>query len=409
MTEHFTPPKRLDYLDAVRAFALLLGIVFHASLSFMPMYIGWAVMDVSTSSIIPSFVLISHSFRMELFFLIAGFFGHMTFHKKGAKPFLKSRFVRITVPFVIAWFILRPLVVSGWIMGAESLRGEVNILSGLTQSFQMLQDLPSGLFVGTHLWFLYYLMLATGSTLLGAKLLSLCPPLKQGLERFADRALKRLARSSSSAAVLAIPTAACLYFMSGWGMDTPDKSLIPHLPTYFVYLGCFALGWLIHRQPELMSEISLLKPVRVLNILGSAALTLYLSEYQSDPGFEFYEQARIAFAFSYGVLMWSLVFGAIGLFRRLFDKSSRLIRYIADSSYWLYLIHLPVVVWLQVAFAELPMNWSLKLPAISVITIGLSLLLYDLFVRPTFIGKTLNGTTKPSILLFATLGRKNKS
>ena len=30
------PSARLDYLDATRAFALLLGIVFHASLSFTP-------------------------------------------------------------------------------------------------------------------------------------------------------------------------------------------------------------------------------------------------------------------------------------------------------------------------------------------------------------------------------------
>jgi len=67
-------PHRLYYLDAVRAFALLLGIVFHASLSFTPMFLGWAVMDISTSPLVSTFMLVSHSFRMELFFLIAGFF-----------------------------------------------------------------------------------------------------------------------------------------------------------------------------------------------------------------------------------------------------------------------------------------------------------------------------------------------
>src|SRR5205814_10019768 len=30
---------------------------------------------------------------------------------------------RIAVPFVVGWFILHPLVVSGWIMGSASLRG----------------------------------------------------------------------------------------------------------------------------------------------------------------------------------------------------------------------------------------------------------------------------------------------
>ncbi len=69
---------------------MLLGIVFHASLSFVPVFIGWAVMDVSTSSIVGIFLLISHSFRMELFFLIAGFFSHMTFHRKGSGTFFRS-------------------------------------------------------------------------------------------------------------------------------------------------------------------------------------------------------------------------------------------------------------------------------------------------------------------------------
>ena len=98
---------RLDYLDAARAFALLLGIVFHASISFMPMFIGWAVMDISTSDLVPIFMMISHSFRLALFFLIAGFFSHMTFHRKGAANFLQSRLVRIAIPLVIGWFLLR--------------------------------------------------------------------------------------------------------------------------------------------------------------------------------------------------------------------------------------------------------------------------------------------------------------
>ena len=73
---------RLDYLDAVRSFALILGVIFHASLSFMPIFIGWAVMDISTSNMVSTFLLINHSFRMELFFLIAGFFSHMKFHQQ---------------------------------------------------------------------------------------------------------------------------------------------------------------------------------------------------------------------------------------------------------------------------------------------------------------------------------------
>ena len=166
---------RLDYLDAVRAFALLLGIVFHASMSFMPIFIGWAVMDISTSPAVSQFILVSHSFRMELFFLMAGYFSHMTFHRKGTRTFIRSRLIQIAIPFVIGWFILKPLIIASWAMGAQSLSGDVNILNGLKTGFLSLNELPTGLFTGTHLWFLYYLFLITGIVLLTRAMIHLSP------------------------------------------------------------------------------------------------------------------------------------------------------------------------------------------------------------------------------------------
>src|SRR5215472_8994714 len=91
--------SRLEYLDATRAFALVLGVVFHASLSFMPLFMGWAVQDVSTSPLVAKFMTVSHSFRMETFFLLAGLFSHLTYHRKGAGAFVRSRVLRIVVPY----------------------------------------------------------------------------------------------------------------------------------------------------------------------------------------------------------------------------------------------------------------------------------------------------------------------
>src|SRR5688572_9012102 len=154
---------RLDYLDATRAFALLLGIVFHASLSFVPIFLGWAVQDISTSPLVGTFMVVSHSFRMETFFLLAGFFGHAAYHRKGIGDFVRTRLLRIVVPFVVGWFILRPLIVSGWIMGRASLQGDYDFWAGIKGGFATLESLPAGLFTGSHLWFLYYLALVTAA------------------------------------------------------------------------------------------------------------------------------------------------------------------------------------------------------------------------------------------------------
>jgi peptidoglycan/LPS O-acetylase OafA/YrhL len=123
-----------------------------------------------------------------------------------------------------------------------------------------------------------------------------------------------------------------------------------------------------------------------------------LSGHQADTGHPHRELLRAGFLFSYATMMWSLASLGIGLFKWLFDKPSKVVRYLADSSYWLYLIHLPIVIWLQIAFAELAFHWSLKLIAISLLTIGISLVLYDLFVRSTVIGKTLNGRRQERVL-----------
>jgi len=391
--------SRLDHLDATRAFALLLGIVFHACLSFMPTFMGWAVQDVSTSPLVAMFMTVSHSFRMEAFFLLAGFFSYLMLQKKGIGEFVRTRALRIAVPFVIGWFLLRPLLVSGWIMGSASLRGDVDIWAGLRGGFQSFSTLPAGIFLGSHLWFLYYVAMITTLGLAVRGLIIASGSWHVGMVQRADALVIWLANSPFSLVILALPTAGALWFMRFWGMDTPDQSLLPHFPVLVIYSGCFGLGWMLSRQRELIAKFTRITPARwILAGLGIAAILL-LGEIERDPGHPHYAAAHVAYAFSYALTMWSLVFLTIGVFQKLCSRSNAVVRYVADSSYWMYLIHLPIVVWLQVAVAELPLHWSFKLAFIFTLTIAISLLTYDLFVRSTFIGWVLNGRRRDRVMI----------
>ncbi|BCD99873.1 acyltransferase family protein [Marinagarivorans cellulosilyticus] len=398
MTQPMLKNQRLDYLDAVRAFALLLGIVFHASLSFMPLYIGWAVMDISTSPVVPVFMLISHSFRMELFFLIAGFFSHMAFHNQGTKAFIQSRTVRIAIPFIIGWLILRPLIVSGWIMGAASLRGDVDISGALLAGVTTLGELPKGFLTGSHLWFLYYLLLLTAVILVARCAIYLHTPIKNYLAVRADKALCWVCSSPFALIALAIPTAVCLWFMDHWGVDTPDKSLIPHIPVTLLYGGIFLFGWLMHRQANCIDSFSRITGFKVALCLFSVGASVKLSSFEMQTGLPYYTWLKVNFMLSYAVMMWTLIALTLGLFKTLFNRQSKIIRYFSDASYWLYLIHLPIVVWLQVAFAELPLHWGMKWALISSTTIIFSIILYDTCVRATLIGAILNGKKRKRLM-----------
>ncbi|OZY83735.1 hypothetical protein CBP51_20310 [Cellvibrio mixtus] len=386
---------RLDYLDAARAFALLLGIVFHASISFLPVFIGWAVMDISTSPLVSVFMMISHSFRLELFFLLAGFFSHMKYHREGIARFLQSRTIQIVIPLIVSWFLLRSLLISGWIMGTESMRGEVHILPAVTAGFATLCDLPENFLVGTHLWFLYYLLLVSLGLVLMRSLVCMHNTTKKELTQLTDTLIRWLCRSPFAIVVLAIPTATCLWFMNNWGMDTPDKTLIPHIPVSFIYGGFFLFGWLLHRQMPLIEHFTRLTWGKFALCSSAIIATYLLASFEMKLAHPHYQLLKSGFVFSYAIMMWSLVSLTIGLFRHTLDRPNNAIRYIADSSYWLYLIHLPIVIWLQITFAELPLHWSIKLITICAITIAISLMLYDLLVRSTFVGAMLNGKRKP--------------
>src|SRR5690606_26086637 len=143
----------------------------------------------------------------------------------------------------------------------------------------------------------------------------------------------------------------------------------------------------------------------VLCLLAIIA-TSSLARFEMQLAHPHYKLIKTFAVLGYTIMMWSLVSLTIGLFRYFFNRPNKIVRYVADSSYWLYLIHLPIVIWLQIAFAELPLHWSIKLVSISALTIFISIVLYDAFVRSTFIGAILNGKPKPRFLF--TLTKKNK-
>jgi glucan biosynthesis protein C len=378
---------RINHLDAVRAFALILGIVFHASLSFMPWSAVWAVTDVSTSGIIAGFSVVSHSFRMELFFLIAGFFSCMALEKRTALAFARSRAIRLGVPFLAGWFLLRPFIVATFVAGKQSMMGPIDWQAAFRYGFMDLANMKTW-FVGSHLWFLYYLLLLTGLMLVLQAFFSKIP-----LSRSGYRIIEKVLQSKTGMAWLCMAMTACtwgiLHFMQVWGMDTPDKSLIPHLPVAGIYGMFFALGWLLRKSGTLQNLPSSLRILIPLSMVA-IGICIALSPIQGDSSHPQYGIARVGFHAAYAVMMWGLVFIALESFRRVAGGESTWIRYIADCSYWMYLIHLPIVIFLQILVAEWPLHWSLKLGLITTTTIGFSVVSYDLIVRSTWLGALLN-------------------
>ena len=108
----------------------------------------------------------------------------------------------------------------------------------------------------------------------------------------------------------------------------------------------------------------------------------------ADPDFVTLKLAALCAAALYA---WSMTFAITGLFLRFASGHRPWMRYLADASYWCYLWHLPLVMWLQVLVAKLPLNGWVKFAFILSVTIAVLLPTYHWFVRYTWIGRMLNG------------------
>ena len=107
--------ERRHDLDALRAFAMLLGIVLHGALAFIPG--AWAVSDTSVEGEgTPFGILVTaiHGFRMPVFFLMSGFFTAMLWRQRGLQALVRHRARRVLLPLAIAMFTVIPLMWVAW-------------------------------------------------------------------------------------------------------------------------------------------------------------------------------------------------------------------------------------------------------------------------------------------------------
>lgn len=91
------------------------------------------------------------------------------------------------------------------------------------------------------------------------------------------------------------------------------------------------------------------------------------------------------------VYAWGMTFGMIGLFPRLFSGESKALRYVSDSSYWLYVAHLPLIIWAQMLVRDWQAPAFLKFVLVCGVVTGVLLLVYQTLVRYRWLGTVLNG------------------
>lgn len=385
--------ERLHALDALRAIALLLGIVLHGAMSFVwasPRF--WIIQDIHPSLILNLLAFTIHVFRMTTFFLMAGFFARMSFHRRGGLGFVRDRLQRIALPLVIGWPLLYVPIALIVIWAANFPNG-----GPLPGASGWVPALPN--FRLTHLWFLYVLLeLYVAALLLRGVIVRL--DASGAWRALIDRLFASVVRNPLAPLVPAIPICIAFCLDPRWGhsmeVRTPDQSLITNAQAWICFGTAFGVGWLLHRQVDLLRLIERRwLPHLVLAVVLILICFLLAGVMVSAPGAPKWPYGfatlRLVSAILYAPAIWVSTFAAIGLALRFMSGFSPTWRYLADASYWLYLIHLPIVMALQVALSQRDWPGLVKFAIILVVAIPAMLASYHLLVRFTFIGAILNG------------------
>ena len=88
---------------------------------------------------------------------------------------------------------------------------------------------------------------------------------------------------------------------------------------------------------------------------------------------------------------WLMAIALIGLFRSFLVRGNKYIRYVSDSSYWLYIAHLPLVLFVQWLVLDWPLPVIAKFAFVVLSVTCVLLILYEYVIRYGWVGTLLNG------------------
>jgi glucans biosynthesis protein C len=373
--------KRIHGLDALRGIAMILGIFLHGAITYKAGFPYGELIhdDQAEFYFFDWFHLFINSFRMQLFFILAGFFAGLMIKKIGTKSFINNRFRRVAIPLAIAYFTILPATL------APVIYFNNRASEPWFHVQQFLADFYSMHFHGLiHLWFLYDLIWFYVAAL------ALCwitkKFFKNGMEQTNTSAFLLQPPVFIGITILLASVISQLYkepVLTIWtGLITP----IPQLLYYGFF---FSVGWFIEKHRSLLDHFGRtykfqLVMAFLLSLANAAILNLHFIN-----GMQPWEGALYRFSLSIQTIFFS--FGLIGLFNTVFSASSSAGRYLAMSAFWVYLIHNPIVLTTQVMLVESFVPPVLRFPVVIVVTIILCYTSYHFLVRNTSIGVMLNG------------------
>jgi len=379
---------RLHGFDALRAVAACLVIMLHAGTpyAFHPMPgLVWPTHDIAPSPIVDALFWWIESIIMPLFFVISGFFAAQLLARLGQAEFVRHRTKRLLLPMLAGVVFLLPLEIYIWALGWV-VDGKFPFKNMLTLKFN--PQIDANLWGTSHLWFLQYLFLycLALAALRGTRLGQWIAAKTHG------RWAARLMQSAWKPLLLAVPVATVVWLAPRVILGF-QHSFLP-VPSKFLYNAIFfGVGVWMHQHRDSFARVIERYPIYLAlsPLVFAAALPLFHQHLDQ----ELAGLPRAAMASLIGVIIWVTIFGLIGVFyQHVRSANPPAVQYLAEASFWIYLVHHPMVGLVHVTLAPVAIPALAKFCIVTSTALAFTLLTYNAFVRYTWLGLFLNGTRR---------------
>lgn len=313
-----------------------------------------------------------HVFRLPLFFAMSGFFLALLLSRRGFGSTVRNRSVRIIVPLTVGLVTLVPLL-----FAASQATGTAISDSGEGNGSFSVQ--PS------FLWFLWYLLILDG---IAFATYLLAP---RTLKRLGEGMRRAIASPLAGIALLAVPTACALWFQPRWLAAPSTETFVPNPSALAYYALFFALGATLCTHRELVEAAKRDAWKWTACALVATVPAGILFTLHNSPELSSRIELHSAALLIYAVATWTSLMALVGLAGRYLSRPRPVFRYMADSSYWIYLSHLAPMVLLVALVAESGIATPIQFAFVTAGSLAVSFATYPLFVRYTAIGRVLNG------------------
>jgi len=351
--------QKLLYINNLRILLITLIVMLHIAITYGAdgsWYYYEHTGDVLSAVLLTLFTAVVQSFVLGFFFMISGYFTPGSYSRKGARIYLKDRFIRLGIPLAVYFFAINPLMV--YMLYVRLMGHSVPV-----------QDF----FGSGPLWFVETLLILCG-----------CYTLWKVLTPAKGHELKQPPRSNEIVLFVLLLSLANFVVRIWWPIGESFSNL--QFGFFPGYVSLFIIGVMAYNNTWFdtfsdsvgMSWLRLSVPAIVLfPILGVAGGALE----DITPFLGGVHWQSLVYSTWEALVGTGLIAGIFVIFRKKYDSQMRITRNLSDNAYTVFIIHAPVIVFFSYAIRDLHVFPLLKFAFVSAAGVSLCFVLSHFVIR----------------------------